>query len=182
MEPSPLGHHPLLAGLAARSALNEHSGVTPGLKWPNDLVTERGKVGGILVEASDDLVVVGLGVNLWWPGPPAGVAATCHHDPGPDLAGSIAAAWAEGVLAGLGRRPNRWGYDDYRAACVTLQSFVTWEPGGSGMAVDVAMDGGLVVETATGLTTLRSGEVHAVRSATLAAGADGPAEGTPRWP
>ena len=55
------GTIPLLAGLAARSALNEHSGVTPGLKWPNDLVTERGKVGGILVEASDDLVVVGLG-------------------------------------------------------------------------------------------------------------------------
>lgn len=176
------GTIPLLAGLAARSALNEHCGVRPGLKWPNDLITERGKVGGILVEASDDLAVIGLGVNLWWPDAPEGMAATCHHDPGPDLAGSIAAAWAESVLVGLGRPSSRWGHEDYRVACVTLQSWVTWEPGGRGMAVDVAMDGGLVVETATGRTTLRSGEVHEVRTATVAAGADRSAEGTPRWP
>lgn len=174
------GTIPLLAGLAARSALREHSFAEPGLKWPNDLITEQGKVGGILVEGSGELAVVGLGVNLWWPDAPEGIAATHDEDPGPDPAGLIAAAWAARVLVGLQRDASEWGRDDYRAACVTLGTKITWEPDGSGTAVDIAADGGLVVEVASGRTTLRSGEVHTVRTTTLTAGVGEAAEGTAR--
>ena len=43
-----------------------------GLKFPNDLVDRRGgrKIGGILVEVSGDLAVVGIGINIHpreWP-------------------------------------------------------------------------------------------------------------------
>jgi BirA family biotin operon repressor/biotin-[acetyl-CoA-carboxylase] ligase len=60
---------PLAAGLAAAEAVHDAAGVEPRLKWPNDLVHERKKLGGILAEAvtraggaSD--AVVGIGVNV----------------------------------------------------------------------------------------------------------------------
>ena len=55
------------------------SGLRAGLKWPNDLVVGENKLAGLLAEvvtAGDELgVVVGIGVNLTYDGPP-GVAAT----------------------------------------------------------------------------------------------------------
>ena len=78
----PVGHaHALMTAvaLAAREACTEVAGVTPGSKWPNDLVVpvpaagggER-KVAGVLAEstlAGDhlDAVVVGIGLNVNWP-------------------------------------------------------------------------------------------------------------------
>ena len=34
------------------------------LKWPNDLVMDNKKVGGVLIERKEDMVVVGVGLNL----------------------------------------------------------------------------------------------------------------------
>ncbi len=59
----------LMAGVAAARGLE---GVS--LKWPNDLLADEAKVGGILVERADE-VVVGMGVNLWWPDAPEGMSA-----------------------------------------------------------------------------------------------------------
>ena len=67
--------------VASADACSEQLGVHPLLKWPNDLVIVRGerddgrKVGGILAESvlsGDRLeaVVVGLGLNVNWPGMP----------------------------------------------------------------------------------------------------------------
>jgi BirA family biotin operon repressor/biotin-[acetyl-CoA-carboxylase] ligase len=167
---------PLLAGLAARSVIRDRSGVEPSLKWPNDLITPAGKIGGLLVESSGSIAVIGLGVNLWWPGPPEGIAAVLGDDPGSGVAIALAESWAERVVARLAGSAEDWGHAAYRDACSTLGTFVTWEPGGVGEAVDIARDGGLVVETEHGRTTLHSGEVHAIRTTTLAAGDD---EGAP---
>jgi BirA family biotin operon repressor/biotin-[acetyl-CoA-carboxylase] ligase len=60
----------LRVGLAASDALSEVGGLPPvSLKWPNDLIVNDRKVGGILCEArwhGDALawVVVGLGMNV----------------------------------------------------------------------------------------------------------------------
>src|SRR5579885_3305861 len=55
---------PLAAGVAAAQAI---AGLSPevrvGLKWPNDLRVGEAKLGGILCEASDDFVVIGIGIN-----------------------------------------------------------------------------------------------------------------------
>lgn len=74
-----------LAGAAAAAAT---CGSRPGLKWPNDLVFSEGKVAGILAEADPTAaggargttaVVVGMGMNLTWPGPP-GAGGTSLRD------------------------------------------------------------------------------------------------------
>ncbi len=163
---------PLITGLEARSALSDVTGVTPGLKWPNDLVTDAGKVGGILVEGFDDLVVIGVGINLWWPDPPQGFAAALDDDPGPEKAPEIAAMLANQLVASLGVAPEEWDRPGYEEACVTLGERITWEPDGAGLAVGIAADGGLIVDTGQGTETIRSGEVHTVRAASLEADHD----------
>lgn len=54
---------PLLAGVAASAAIFEATGVTALLKWPNDLMIDDQKVGGIIAEKVDDVVVIGIGIN-----------------------------------------------------------------------------------------------------------------------
>ncbi len=53
----------IAAGVAVCSSLHTF-GITPGLKWPNDIIMNRKKIGGILTEIIDDNVIVGIGVNL----------------------------------------------------------------------------------------------------------------------
>jgi BirA family transcriptional regulator, biotin operon repressor / biotin---[acetyl-CoA-carboxylase] ligase len=60
LEPNPLLS--LAAGVAAAEACGQ--GVR--LKWPNDLLLDGRKVGGILVEASPSKAVCGIGINLTW--------------------------------------------------------------------------------------------------------------------
>ncbi|HXL77959.1 MAG TPA: biotin--[acetyl-CoA-carboxylase] ligase [Candidatus Eisenbacteria bacterium] len=57
--------NPLLS-LAAGIAAAEACGRGVRLKWPNDLLLDSRKVGGILVEASASRAVCGIGINLSW--------------------------------------------------------------------------------------------------------------------
>lgn len=158
----------LAAGLAVRAGLAALTPTTPDLKWPNDLVVGGNKLGGILTEAEGDLVMVGCGVNLWWPEPPPGVVAACPDDPGAGLGRALAETWATALLDSLGGGPQQWGASAYRNACATLGAEITWEPEGKGTAIDVDESGRLIVETATGTVALGSGEVRSVRGATVA--------------
>jgi BirA family biotin operon repressor/biotin-[acetyl-CoA-carboxylase] ligase len=154
----------LVAGLAARHAL----GPNHGLKWPNDVVSPAGdKVAGLLAERVDDLLVIGLGVNLYWPNPPAGVTALMSADPGPDAGPAIAVDWADGLLAAVAAGPDEWGAAEYRNCSATLGHTVTWENGGPAVAVDVDDAGGLVVESGGIRHVLHSGRVRSVRPTTL---------------
>ncbi len=58
-----------LAGLVVCKALEQHVGLSPQMKWPNDVLLEGKKTAGILTEAVWDEnickgVVVGIGVNI----------------------------------------------------------------------------------------------------------------------
>ncbi len=58
----------LLFGIAVARAL-EHYGISPKLKWPNDVLVEEKKICGMLMETSleadkIDYVVVGIGINV----------------------------------------------------------------------------------------------------------------------
>jgi BirA family biotin operon repressor/biotin-[acetyl-CoA-carboxylase] ligase len=57
--------NPLLS-LAAGVAAAEACGRGVRLKWPNDLLLDGRKVGGILVEASPAKAICGIGINLTW--------------------------------------------------------------------------------------------------------------------
>ena len=58
-----LPRHPLLS-LAAGVAAAEACGGGTRLKWPNDLMLDGRKAGGILVEVAESKAVVGIGINL----------------------------------------------------------------------------------------------------------------------
>ena len=68
----------LIAGLACKNAIDKMSGQPIiMLKWPNDILLNKKKIGGILVEIESDQkkirTIVGIGINLnikkeesWW--------------------------------------------------------------------------------------------------------------------
>jgi BirA family biotin operon repressor/biotin-[acetyl-CoA-carboxylase] ligase len=60
-----LAPNPLLS-LAAGVAAAEACGRGVRLKWPNDLLLDGRKVGGILVEATPTKAICGIGINLTW--------------------------------------------------------------------------------------------------------------------
>ncbi len=146
---------PLMAGLS----IARLTGL--GLKWPNDVVSTSGKVGGILSETADEVTVVGLGMNLFWESPPAGAASLHRFDPGPDAASALAADWARQLLQMVSA--PRWPREEYLDRCTTIGQPIKWVPDGSGLAVDIDESGGLVVESLSGRRTLVSGEVRHVR-------------------
>ncbi len=57
--------NPLLS-LAAGVAAAEACGPRVTLKWPNDLLLEDRKLGGILVETTPGKAICGIGINLTW--------------------------------------------------------------------------------------------------------------------
>ena len=62
---------PLLTGVAAAAAVRRVTGVQVALKWPNDVLADDHKLGGILLERVEHdgtaAAVVGIGIN-------------CHQD------------------------------------------------------------------------------------------------------
>jgi BirA family biotin operon repressor/biotin-[acetyl-CoA-carboxylase] ligase len=67
-----LGGLSLVAGVAAAEALHESGYAGVRLKWPNDLVVEGRKLGGLLVEGGGEhagpvRAVIGLGLNVRMP-------------------------------------------------------------------------------------------------------------------
>ncbi|MFM9150961.1 MAG: biotin--[acetyl-CoA-carboxylase] ligase [Candidatus Planktophila sp.] len=57
------GFIPLLAGLSIANTLRK-IGADLSIKWPNDLLINDRKVGGIISTAAGDGVVVGIGINV----------------------------------------------------------------------------------------------------------------------
>ncbi|HXV02979.1 MAG TPA: biotin--[acetyl-CoA-carboxylase] ligase [Gaiellaceae bacterium] len=53
----------LVAGVAVAEAIAAVTGVRPEVKFPNDLLIDGRKVAGILAEARDGRVVLGIGIN-----------------------------------------------------------------------------------------------------------------------
>lgn len=79
----------LAASLGVREGIRRHAGIEPGLKWPNDLVVDGAKLGGVLVEGKVEghdvtRAAIGIGVNVNNPLAelPEGVAAeaTALHE------------------------------------------------------------------------------------------------------
>lgn len=59
----------MICGLAVLDAVEAATGVSAGLKWPNDIVVGGAKLGGILTEgglsgAKVEYLVVGIGINV----------------------------------------------------------------------------------------------------------------------
>ena len=67
--PDQAPHFPLLAGVAVGRAISRVCSLTPGLKWPNDILISGMKVVGILAELDAEMdrinaVYLGIGLNV----------------------------------------------------------------------------------------------------------------------
>jgi BirA family biotin operon repressor/biotin-[acetyl-CoA-carboxylase] ligase len=163
--------------LAAVQACREVAAVEALVKWPNDLVADGSKLAGVLAEAefagaAVSSVVVGIGLNVAWPGP-EGVGGTCLND----LRSGTGAApvniddLLDALLAALAPRrgqldtaPGRKAVAaELRTSCATLGHHVRVDlPTGPvvGRAGDVDYAGHLVIETDDGPTmTISAGDV-----------------------
>ncbi len=61
---APVAQISLVAALAVAEAVEAATDLSTQLKWPNDVMLDRKKVAGILLEAVDGVVVCGIGVNV----------------------------------------------------------------------------------------------------------------------
>ena len=157
---------PLAAGVALHDALEHELGIMTELKWPNDVLLGGVKAGGVLSELKDGVLVVGAGLNLWWPDAPAGATAVVEDDPGEALAAEIAQEWAKRLLLLIADLAS-FDRMRYTELCSTIGMHISWRPEGSGRAIAIDHDGALVVATDDGSVVLRSDEVSHVRPATI---------------
>lgn len=183
-----------VVALAAADAMAELTDVVPGLKWPNDVLAPDGrKLAGVLAEADlspanpatdgsegTQAVVVGVGINANWPVSDldlpeelAGKATSLRQQTGTAVDKE---ALLEALLQALEPRvealaaaPGRSDQSaDLRRRCVTLGASVRVDLAtGSlvGTAVDLTVDGHLVVRTEAGDRTVVAGDVVHLRPA-----------------
>jgi BirA family biotin operon repressor/biotin-[acetyl-CoA-carboxylase] ligase len=165
--------------LAAIDACAAVAGATAALKWPNDLLVGDAKLAGVLAEADFSLpppaVVVGIGLNVAWPGP-EGAGGTCLDDLVPAGLRVDRSALLKRLLAALGaRRPllddpagRRTLADEVRAHCATLgQDVRIVLPGEEfvGRAVAIDDEGRLLVESDGRPRPVTAGDVVHLRPA-----------------
>ncbi len=137
-----------------------------GLKWPNDIIVGGGKIAGILLEAGDDYLIIGSGVNIApvegdpKTGIPPVSLAQFPNDaqapmPTPDM---LAAAYLDrlsiwyDVLVTSGFGPVRAAWLAHHAFAGQDLQVQTGEMAVRGRFVDLGMDGALVLLDDSGKT------------------------------
>ena len=175
-KPEELMHLTCAVGVAAAEAVETVSGIQPQLKWINDLVVGTKKLGGILVEMSVDkglvdYAIIGIGINC----------GQTQDAFAPEIAHM---ATSLSLVSGAAIPPEKlaaalveafWRMDPilltqkdrlmaaYKSRCITLGKSVQVIRADSlrpGKALDLDMEGGLLVEYEDGSREIvSSGEV-----------------------
>ena len=165
----------LVAGCLARQSLPPASQENVGIKWPNDLVANGRKLGGILIELRGELdgpcdAVIGIGINVRLaPATKSGIEqpTTDLTDLGdPRTRSEIAADLISALDAGL-RHFDESGFAAFQEAWVEAdivrgQDIVVrrdHQEDIEGVAEGVSADGRLQVATSSGTLLLNEGEV-----------------------
>ena len=136
---------PLLSGYAFIEVFKD---TKLSLKWPNDIILNHLKVGGILVEKSKNKICIGMGINYFWEKPEipgAGSVFTKKQDD--SLINLHAEKWAKDVLSSL--RKNNFDIEKYKQKLQTIGKIVEY-PEGRGWAEDVNEDGSLKIKSIDG--------------------------------
>jgi BirA family biotin operon repressor/biotin-[acetyl-CoA-carboxylase] ligase len=166
--------------LATADACAQVAGVDATLKWPNDLVLGDRKVAGVLAESDSSApggpagsvaVVVGVGCNVDWPGPPDVGGTSLSEAAGRPVDRD---ALLDALLHSLAGRypaladPAGGGRitEEVRRRSATLGRRVRVERAGDplvGKAIDLTEEGHLVVETTRGRVAVATGDVVLLR-------------------
>ena len=175
--PADLMHLTCATGVAMCEAVEQAARFRPGIKWTNDLVYGKRKLGGILTElglnpkGGVDYAIIGIGINCCQ-------AETDFAPEIRDIAGSlsmaagreidrsqVAAAMMDALcrMSGNLLSGKAWLLDQYRKDCITVGqdiSLLRGEEVRHGHAVDVDDNGALVVAFPDGsMEAVNSGEV-----------------------
>ena len=171
-----LMHLTCAAAVAACMAVERASGIVPGIKWINDLVCGKEKLGGILTEMSVnadgfvDWAVVGIGINCCqekadFPADLQDMATSLLLQTGKPCSPDLLAARLTEALWQISETlfEKQKIMDIYRRHCVTLGQqilVVRADESAYGVALDLDDDGGLLVRFADGTErVVSSGEV-----------------------
>jgi BirA family biotin operon repressor/biotin-[acetyl-CoA-carboxylase] ligase len=155
----------LFSGIPVVKVLRSH-GCLAGLQWPNDVMVEGRKIGGILGEGiyrhRNFQVVVGIGINNDFPlsalpTPVAGGATTIREEtrksvPNEELLDELLREYSAMLDVMQSRGGARTLIERYKAVCVTLgkRVLVQTDRHIEGIAVDVNPEGYLVIERPSG--------------------------------
>jgi BirA family biotin operon repressor/biotin-[acetyl-CoA-carboxylase] ligase len=171
----------IAVGVAVAEGIEASTGLTPALKWPNDVCMERphrgwAKLGGILVEAGTagaqvSFAVAGIGVNVGAALLPEDVearATSIEAELGRRIDRiDVARACLRALDARYGQLKTDGGrriLDAWRRlAAATFGRRVQWEAGEvskSGVAENIDEDGALLVRTTSGQRRVFAGEVR----------------------
>jgi BirA family biotin operon repressor/biotin-[acetyl-CoA-carboxylase] ligase len=160
----------LVVALAVKEALCG-AGVSARLKWPNDLFVGRRKIAGVLGEAAEGAIVLGIGVNVnieagAFPPELRPIATSILLETGrPHDLG----AFARALFEALEPRRRRWLAGDrslFREAeaALILDHPVRWRaPSGmlyEGRPLGIAGCGELVIETGSGPVRAQAGDLE----------------------
>ena len=174
------GWVPLLTGLAVLRAIEDVTGLSGRLKWPNDVLLAADgdrKVCGVLCELQPGGVVVGLGVNVSQGRDelPVETATSLALAGAPDLDRQQLVVALLGRLAEVhaaltgGEARREAARAAYRSACTTVGSDVDLHVGGAAPrrvhAVGVDDEGRLVVRSGDSEYAVAAGDVVHVRPA-----------------
>jgi BirA family biotin operon repressor/biotin-[acetyl-CoA-carboxylase] ligase len=167
LEPDAIGAISLLAGIAMTTACRDVARVEATCKWPNDVLVDGRKAGGILAESRVaesrvEFVVLGIGVNLGSPPSDVPDAAAVDADAETLLTSFL------GAFAGRYRPTNATFAHDvvvaYRTVCSTLGTRVRARTTDGavveGHAVGVDGTGALLVRVGDVVERVRFGEVE----------------------
>ena len=166
------------AAVAAVEAVQECTGITPGIKWVNDLYVKERKVAGILTEAVTDhrtgqitAAVVGIGINCRPTEFPEEIRDTAGSLNLPHMSRALlAAVLREKLLYWAERLKDPALMEEYRRHSVILGREITYTRNNrlyTGTARSVNEEGHLCIEKPDGSEDiLQSGEIS-VRSWSL---------------
>ena len=136
---------PLLSGYVFTEVLKD---INLRLKWPNDIILNNLKVGGILVEKSGNNICIGMGINYFWEKPAIPEAGSLFTKKQEDsLINLHAEEWASKVLFSLAK--NNFDLGKYKQKLQTIGKIVEY-PEGRGWAEDINDDGSLKIKSTDG--------------------------------
>lgn len=170
-----LMHLTCAAGVAMCDAVEAAAGLRPGIKWTNDLIWGKRKLGGILTELSltpdgtVDYAVVGIGLNCCqaaedFPEDIRHIAASLSMAAGHPVAPAQLAAAMVTALEAMAAKLLAPGWiSRYQKDCLTVGkevSLVRGETVRYGLAVGIDAEGALIVRFSDGhKEAVSSGEV-----------------------
>jgi BirA family biotin operon repressor/biotin-[acetyl-CoA-carboxylase] ligase len=97
-----MGQFSFLAALALHDTVSQFlPGFSVSLKWPNDVLVDGRKIGGILLEAEESWLIVGIGLNVHQHPKNSLFPSTSLVDAFNQKAGgNVPSYWREGLAAG----------------------------------------------------------------------------------